>query len=105
MGRKRTYKVTPGQIFSRGTVVREFRGKSPAGRSVWFADVLCQCGNLYTPRVIDLYNGKSKSCGCHHRESSSEHMTLIRHNPNHPANQRGINHPGHRDYRKTKEEN
>ena len=53
-----------GQSFGRLLVKR--RARSTNCGTIW--ECKCDCGNWTYPLATDLYRGKTKSCGCYHRE-------------------------------------
>lgn len=53
-----------GMRFGRLLVIGKTRSKS--GRVAWVC--ICDCGNETTPLTNCLLNGRSKSCGCLHKE-------------------------------------
>ena len=62
-----------GQKFGRLTVIKKADKNyiSPKGytKSRWVC--LCDCGNIITVTGNDLTTGKTKSCGCFHKETSA----------------------------------
>ena len=58
-----------GQRFGRLTVVKK-TGKSVSRDSLWLCR--CECGNTHTVRAPDLKSGKTRSCGCLHKEQLSQ---------------------------------
>lgn len=61
--------MKPGDVFGRWTIQRQpYIDKQ--GRKV--ADVLCNCGAEKIVRVDGLQSGKSKSCGCFHKERAKQ---------------------------------
>lgn len=57
-----------GTTFNRWTVIKKV---SETGKSVWLCR--CVCGEMRDVRGSNLMNGKSKSCGCLHKEIISTH--------------------------------
>lgn len=54
-----------GRQFDRWTVIRE-AGRTKHGKALW--GCACNCGNVSVVVGSDLRSGKTKSCGCWHRE-------------------------------------
>lgn len=60
-----------GKIFERLTVLS--RAPSVNGRKMW--NCKCECGNTKTIREDSLISGKTRSCGCLHKEINSKSKT------------------------------
>jgi hypothetical protein len=58
-----------GQHFDRWTVISRAEN-SPHGGAQWLCR--CECGNTSVVQGGTLKNGRSKSCGCYHREFIAE---------------------------------
>lgn len=48
------------------------RSKNINGRSSWLCE--CKCGNKKVIKLSDLRNGRSRSCGCLRRETTSKNF-------------------------------
>lgn len=58
-----------GQKFNRLTVL-SIVGRDSRGRATWLCR--CECGNTVVARSYKLVSGKTKSCGCRHKEAARE---------------------------------
>lgn len=56
-----------GQRFGRWTVIR--RQGSSGGKALWLC--MCDCGNEGEVKSTNLRSGKSKSCGCYRKDTTS----------------------------------
>ncbi len=61
-----------GQQFGRLTVV-DFAGRGKWNQRQW--NCICACGKARVVNTAELSNGKTRSCGCLHREMSSKQLT------------------------------
>ncbi len=67
MNNQNPIKYISGKIFGRLSVIDSIYLK---GR--WHSNCICICGNKKTIANVSLKHGKTKSCGCIHKETSSE---------------------------------
>jgi len=65
----RSYKDLVGQKFGRLTVVEDV-GRTKKQNVIW--KCVCDCGNTVDVITASLQNGHSQSCGCLHKERTSE---------------------------------
>lgn len=73
-----------GQRFGRLTVIKRAENSS-SGHPKW--ECQCECGNIVVALGSNLKKGVTKSCGCLHKEVSTDRILLI------SENQKGKNHP------------
>ena len=66
-----------GKRFDR-LVITDFVHAAPPNRE-WLWECKCDCGNIKVVRPTDVKLGKIHSCGCLHREASSERATKFEH--------------------------
>ncbi|WP_097026146.1 hypothetical protein [Clostridium peptidivorans] len=59
-----------GKKYGYWTVIK--RSKNINGRSTWVCE--CKCGNRKIVKLHDLRNGRSKSCGCLRKETTSKNF-------------------------------
>lgn len=65
-----------GKVFGRWTVIDD---PSINGRGECYWHCICECGTTRIVRAQSLVNGKSKSCGCLHKDTITTHgMTKTR---------------------------
>lgn len=76
-----------GQRFGRLTVIERAENSS-SGRVQWLCR--CECGSTTVVLGSNLKSGKQKSCGCLHRELSTERILRV------SEAQRGCNSPSYR---------
>ena len=65
-----SFKDLCGQTFCRWEV-KSYAGKDKTGHSLWFC--VCSCGEKRAVYGNSLTSGRSKSCGCLHRELNVLH--------------------------------
>lgn len=57
--------VIAGEVFGRWTVIEEVEPHyTSGGGKKRLIKCLCECGAIGTPRLAEIRNGKSSSCGC-----------------------------------------
>ena len=66
---KLQYKNVIGQKFGRLTALEDV-GRTPTKQTIW--KCICECGNIVNVRAGQLQNGGTKSCGCLHKDRTSE---------------------------------
>ena len=64
-----------GQRFGRLVAIKENGRDEQHGNVLWLCQ--CDCGNTVTVRIDRLTTGNTKSCGCLHKELSSERISKI----------------------------
>lgn len=70
--RVHNFKDLTGQRFGRLTVIKEGE-RSKGGRVQWLCK--CDCGSYKTVTTNNLTSGRTKSCGCLHREAIIKDLT------------------------------
>ena len=66
-------KCSPGDKFGRFTVIAEaLSTKDGRGWPIRMVTCKCECGSIRTVSFLTIRHGKSKSCGCLHREISAK---------------------------------
>ena len=70
MSRKATLDLT-GKVFGRLKVYSKALTKDSHGGIYW--SCLCECGNALNVRASSVTMGKSKSCGCYHKDKITTH--------------------------------
>lgn len=59
-----------GQKFGRLTLI-EVVGTNKARQRMW--SCFCECGNSHTASQAHITTGKTRSCGCYHRDKQTKH--------------------------------
>jgi hypothetical protein len=73
---KQKLEITKGQKYGKLTVIEEIEPNiSRSGQKERKLLCSCECGNQKIIRLVNLRNGKTKSCGCLHKEVVSRKMT------------------------------
>lgn len=61
-----------GKVYGRLTVVADAPSRMSAGRPIRFVGVVCQCGTHKEINLTQLTTGRTTSCGCFRKETTSD---------------------------------
>ena len=76
---RKPIEIKQGDKYGRLTIVREIEPIfSYLGKMIRRFNCVCDCGNKWEGQLQVLRNGRTKSCGCYHKEKSKE-TQLINH--------------------------